>query len=251
MKWMQGPDKKHYLVVAPLHGRGNKQGEGKGARLLAYQYTPAGNENWPVSILDSTLHLTHNFAVSEPTASDQQLIYIASKEGVRKVNIAAALDATKRGAKNSLAAIPLKGAAFGAGEISLGKHNGMTAFLATIEPMHGTSVVVYDNFGEQSKRRVLDSTLKEGHALGTADFLNTKHDQVIAGWRQPDRNGLTGLKLYARKNISASWRSYWIDEGSVAVEDLQIADLNGDGKPDIIASGRATHNVVIFWNESK
>ena len=35
----------------------------------------------------------------------------------------------------------------------------------------------------------------------------------------------------------------------MACEDLKIADLNGDGKPDIIASGRATKNLVIYWNE--
>lgn len=36
----------------------------------------------------------------------------------------------------------------------------------------------------------------------------------------------------------------------MACEDLKIADLNGDGKLDIIASGRATKNLVIYWNES-
>jgi hypothetical protein len=251
MKWMQGPDRKHYLVVAPLHGRGNKQGEGKGARLLAHHFTPGSTENWPVTILDSTLHLTHNFSILGPEHSNSPSVIIASKEGLRKVAIAEAFTTQQAAAKSSTTARPLQGAEFGAGEISPGKNNGRISFLATIEPMHGTSVVIYDNYGGRLKRQVLDSSLKEGHALGTADFMNLQNDQVVAGWRQPDRNGLTGLKLFVRKNIADPWRSYWIDEGSVAVEDLQVADLDGDGKPDIIASGRATHNVVIFWNESK
>ncbi|HKM52517.1 MAG TPA: FG-GAP-like repeat-containing protein [Isosphaeraceae bacterium] len=29
------------------------------------------------------------------------------------------------------------------------------------------------------------------------------------------------------------------------------ADLDGDGKNDIIAGGRATHNVKIYWNRNK
>jgi hypothetical protein len=36
----------------------------------------------------------------------------------------------------------------------------------------------------------------------------------------------------------------------MAAEDLTVADLNGDKRPDIIASGRATRNVTIYWNES-
>jgi hypothetical protein len=34
----------------------------------------------------------------------------------------------------------------------------------------------------------------------------------------------------------------------VAVEDIAVSDFDGDGKPDIIAVGRATHNAVIYWN---
>jgi hypothetical protein len=31
-------------------------------------------------------------------------------------------------------------------------------------------------------------------------------------------------------------------------EDAVAADLDADGRPDIIAGGRATHNVKIYWN---
>jgi len=37
----------------------------------------------------------------------------------------------------------------------------------------------------------------------------------------------------------------------VAVEDLVAADLDGDGKIDIIAVGRATGNCRIYWNQGK
>ena len=42
-----------------------------------------------------------------------------------------------------------------------------------------------------------------------------------------------------------------VDEGGMATEDLVVADLNGDKQPDIVASGRATRNVKIYWNETK
>lgn len=34
----------------------------------------------------------------------------------------------------------------------------------------------------------------------------------------------------------------------MACEDLKLADLDGDGRLDIVASGRATKNLVIYWN---
>jgi hypothetical protein len=39
------------------------------------------------------------------------------------------------------------------------------------------------------------------------------------------------------------------DTGAVAVEGLCIGDLNGDGRSDIIAVGRQTGNLRIYWNE--
>ena len=44
--------------------------------------------------------------------------------------------------------------------------------------------------------------------------------------------------------------TYWIDDNKIACEDLKSADLNGDGKLDIIAAGRATKNLVIYWNRT-
>jgi hypothetical protein len=41
---------------------------------------------------------------------------------------------------------------------------------------------------------------------------------------------------------------YTIDDGGMACEDALAADLDGDGRVDIIAGGRATHNVKIYWN---
>ena len=35
----------------------------------------------------------------------------------------------------------------------------------------------------------------------------------------------------------------------MAVEDLAAADLDGDGRIDIIAVGRASHNARIYWNK--
>jgi hypothetical protein len=52
-----------------------------------------------------------------------------------------------------------------------------------------------------------------------------------------------------KRAADGSWTKQMVDDG-VAVEDLAVDDLNGDGKPEIIAVGRATANVRIYWNES-
>jgi hypothetical protein len=116
--------------------------------------------------------------------------------------------------------------------------------------MHGQQVVAYID-AVAPQRVLLDTDVQEGHALAVADFLGTGSDQVVAGWRVPNKEGKVGIKLYSRKDASGTaWNAAWIDEDGMACEDIQAADLNGDGKPDLVASGRNTHNLKIYWNQS-
>ena len=234
MRWALGTNGKYYLVVLPLHGRDNKGGEGKGVTMLAYEYPQDVHGNWNLTVLADDMHMTHNLAV-EGNAGGAEKIYVAGKEGVRIIR-----DGFAKGKKSHSEKLP--GKMHGAGEIRLGKN-----FIATIEPMHGNNVVIYPKQKNQT-RIVLDSTLKEGHALGIADFLGNGQQQIVAGWRNPDKDGNFGIKLYSKNN--GGWSTEWIDKNGMACEDLQVADLNGDGKTDIIAAGRSTHNLKIYWNNN-
>jgi hypothetical protein len=91
---------------------------------------------------------------------------------------------------------------------------------------------------------VIETGLEQAHALGWADFDGDGSDELAAGWRGKP----WGLALY--KRTGSSWTKRPLDDG-IAVEDLAVADLNGDGRPEIIAGGRATQNIRIYWNESK
>ena len=125
----------------------------------------------------------------------------------------------------------------------------------TIEPMHGNQVAFYPPRKEgeaESKRVLLDDTLAEGHALACADLLGLDRWQVVAGWRAPNKDKKVGIKLYVPLDDKGEkWETHLIDDNQMACEDLKIADLDGDGRPDIIAAGRATHNLVIYWNRTK
>ena len=66
-----------------------------------------------------------------------------------------------------------------------------------------------------------------------------------------DRKKRTGIKLFVPLDDEGrEWQSHLIDDNQMDCEDLKVADLDGDGRPDIIASGRATHNLVIYWNRT-
>ena len=82
-----------------------------------------------------------------------------------------------------------------------------------------------------------------------ADFLGTGATQIAAGWRA---GASPGARLYTPLDASgATWRTTAIAGPEIAVEDMKGADLNSDGRIDLVLAGRATKNLVILWNETK
>src|SRR5436190_1854248 len=49
MRWVKDDEGKFGLVVAPLHGRGNKEGEGVGVKVLRYEIPSDPHQRWKVS----------------------------------------------------------------------------------------------------------------------------------------------------------------------------------------------------------
>jgi hypothetical protein len=102
-------------------------------------------------------------------------------------------------------------------------------------------------------RFVLDEQIKWGHAVWCADLDGDGGDELVLGYRDPLGGGRgPGVNVYRVKDPSAAtpeWEKHVIDPNGVATEDMACADLNGDGKIDIVAVGRATGNVRIYWNE--
>ena len=137
------------------------------------------------------------------------------------------------------------------GEVRDGKLPDGRRFVTTIEPRHGSVVACYVANGKEWKRHVLDTTFKDGHALATADFLGLGGQQIAAGWRGMNPRAVPGLKLFVPLDKDyTKWKTYQLSGAEIAVEDIKAADLNGDGKPEIVVAGRQTHNLKIFWNES-
>jgi hypothetical protein len=238
MAWVRTGEKTFELVVVPLHGRENKAGQGDGVKVLAYDMPKDPKDPWTTRELDASMHMTHNFTILPGDPSMAEQLLLGGREGVKQLLVS----------ENPVLDLP---GCRGIGEI---RSAASGSFLATIEPMHGNQVVVYHRTpgSNPSKwtRQVLDEDLHEGHALACADFLGLGRDQIVAGWRLPNSQKKIGIKLYVPLDQNyEQWHSYVID-AEMACEDLKVADLDGDGRPDIIASGRASHNLVIYWNRS-
>ena len=150
----------------------------------------------------------------------------------------------------------------GASEVAAGWGSGGTEsrVIAAVEPWHGNQVVVYTppkRGVELWDRHVIDDQLRGGHAVAFADLDGERGKELVVGVRDDaddvgEAGRRCGVRVYrCTDGKGAKWDRLMLDPGGVGVEDLTVADLNGDRKPDIIAVGRQTTNVKIYWNQGR
>jgi hypothetical protein len=237
------------LVVSPLNAT-----VGGGARILAYCIPLKPTiDDWLPVVVDGSLNRIHNHLNLPIGDSQQQVTLAASQEGITMIapEESGGFELTEI-ASGSAGNEP---AARGTGEIKAGRLSSTQTILASIEPMHGNQVVVYlmqDSVtGSVRERIVLDESLNQGHALAVADLDGDGIDEVIAGFRQPREQTPAGpgIIIYrATDDTGAKWTATPLDLDHMACEDLIVHDFNGDGRPDIVAGGRATKNVRLYLN---
>lgn len=247
IRWVKTSANAYQLVVLPLHGRGNKGGEGQGVKIFAYEKPADPAKAWKLRLLDESMHMTHNLDVVAD--GDREIVYIGGKEGVKAFTFTGNRWKSPESGEWLIHNQPF-------GEV----RGGDKTFVAGIQPMHGNELVVYTrddkdkitfNAPVEWDRHVLTADFNQGHALAAADLTGAGTLQIVAGWREPDKNGKVGVKIFIPEDgAGGRWKDHWIDDNGMACEDLQVADLNGDGKPEIIAAGRATHNLKIYWNRN-
>ncbi len=225
-----------HLIVAPLQGRdctakGNWT-DGRPVRILRYPLPkePTKSESWKPEVISGEFYVVHNFAESPEFPG----LLVGHRGGLAmrpwpgfKTHLS---DATYAGCQ-------------GASEVAA-----RAWVTATVEPWHGNTVVLY-----RPGRTVLDDKLRWGHAVKLADLDGDGNWEVVAGVRDdpapgdpfPDRRG---VRVYRSTDGFKTFTRHAIDPGGVAVEDLAVADLDGDGRPDIVAVGRQTKNLKVYWN---
>jgi len=241
-------DGQRELIVAPLHGRGTAAPawhEGSGARLLALRHD---GDDWPAEVVDDSFHVMHNFWAAQMDSDPADELLVASYEGVHLLDREA--DGSWTRTQISAGHEAPEGDQ-GAGEIKLGRLADGRRYIATVEPWHANHAVVYEETEDGWKRRILTDQLGAGHALWCADFDGDGDEELAVGWRGEGQGDFAqpGVAVFDPAKETGEWSYRIIDSGGMATEDLTAADLDADGLPEIIASGRATHNLEIYWNK--
>jgi Aldos-2-ulose dehydratase, beta-propeller domain/FG-GAP-like repeat len=248
-------DGRQELVVVPIVGAGSRPPDYSVPAQITWFEMPEAlmtghaaaarleSSKWTPHLIDDSLNLVHGVHVLDWNGDGRDEILTASAQGVNLFR------SEGRGANLSWTRTLLTPGDqseryHGASEIDVGKVHGRR-FLATIEPWHGDKVVVYPRVkGGFTERQVIDSSFKSGHALVCADLDGDGNDEIVAGYRGPG----TSLFIYhAKDKDGTAWERETLDT-EMAASCLAIADINGHGRPDIVAIGSSTANVKWYEN---
>jgi hypothetical protein len=266
IKWADiNGDGRKELVNAPIMGR-NAKGPlwNVGVNLIWYEIPePATRQLWKPHIIDDQLTVIHGISIVNWNNDRYDDILVASFDGVHLYQPqiegnSISWKKTKLGAGEQV-----NPAKRGSSEVAVGKiqsdlsdESENRRFIATIEPWHGNNVVVYTPslLSEDSRgsgphalwqRSVIDATFNEGHALICADLDGDGNDEIIAGYR-----GI-GHSLYiyrCQDSVGNRWKRTALDEGDMAASGLCAADIDHDGRLDVICVGTATSNIKWYQN---
>jgi hypothetical protein len=245
------------LVDVPLLGYGAKDPDYSVGAPLTWFEPPeplfhgnvsapdAGKGEWLPRLIDDSLTVVHGVHIMDWDNDGRDEILTASFEGVHLFH-STGTGRDLHWTKTHLAAgDQVSRPHRGSSEIGVGRLQGRR-FLATIEPWHGEHVVVYTEGkpGDFWSRHMIDGSFRDGHALVCADLDGDGNDEIVAGFRGP------GTSLYVYYAVDASglkWERQTLDT-QMAASGVVVADINGDGHPDVVCVGASTGNVKWYEN---
>ncbi len=250
-------DHRKELITVPMVGEGAKlsASPGRPARLMCHRIpSDPVRDAWPGQVVDESLTVVHSVLVIDWNGDGRDELVTASNQGIHLFK------AEKRSRGMQWTRKQLAGGHAGespnrgCSEVVVGRTGKGARFLVTIEPWHGNEVVVYApppegaNASGLWRRNVIDDSLHAGHALCCADLDGDGGDEIVAGYRG-EGTSLLGYRLISES--SGHWERFIIDGGGIAAQGCVPADVNDDGRPDLLATGGSTHNVRLYINETR
>ncbi len=247
-------DGRQELVHAPIFGPGSEQAIApKPSHLWAFRPpSDVRNGSWAVWKIDESLTVLHGIHVSDLDGDGRDEILTASFEGIHRFEFKgtgsqAHWIKTRLGA-GAAPTSTAPGSPRGSSEVAPGQLARGARFIAAVEPWHGNMVVLYTPTNSTGlwRRRVLDDPLKESHALLVADLDHDGLDEIVVGWR----GGSGGVAIYkATDDNGSQWRKQVLDD-AITVDGMSVADLNGDGRLDLVAlAGRS--NLLVWYEQTR
>lgn len=226
------------LVSAPLTGALARAPDYRDHTPLVF-YRPG---EWTRQVIDNRNEgVVHGIYVVDWDGKKRDAILTASFGGIHLYRLG------KKGAwsRTEVAAgDPAPWPKSGSSDVAVGRLGG-ERFLCAVEPWHGNEVSVYRRRGKQWVRHVIDTSLVDGHTIQVGDFDGDGRDEIVAGFRGPGRSVYV---YHAEDKQGEKWARRAVDNGGMAAAACAVADLNGDGKPDIACIGSATTNLKWYEN---
>jgi len=99
------------------------------------------------------------------------------------------------------------------------------------------------------KLHVIDNTLSGADGVKLADINNDGRLDIVTGWEE---GGITKLYLQPEPEmIKEKWPAVIVGK-TPDVEDAVFADMNNDGKPDVVSCSEGdTKKIFIHWNNGR
>jgi hypothetical protein len=140
----------------------------------------------------------------------------------------------------------------GTSDVGVGNQDGKR-FLGAVEPWHGNEVVVYTEKAGAWERRVIYDKVTSGHEIAVVDLNGDGRDDIVANDNsrptQQRANATPGVHVfYAPADPATGQWVYQRIEDTFAMNGCVSADINRDGRPDLVCTGAGG---AIRWYENK
>ena len=228
-----GPGATIGFVNAPLAGPHSTAPDYRDAIPLVLYH--AGD--WKREIISNDLHgVLHGIFVTDWDGDGRDDLFTASFEGIHLfLNTPTGWVKTRIGAGD-----PSPWPKCGSSDVTVVKSR-RGRELAAIEPWHGNQVAIYHQDNATWSRRVIDSSLEDGHTIVAADLDGDGDQEVVAGFRKAH-----SLVLYHGDGHDG-WTRRVLDD-HISATGCAVANLNASPHPGLVCIGSATADLVWYEN---